>query len=177
VSRISFDKWLQALGKLEYVQGKARPDVNCILCAIKNNDKRVVSLKIYEDEICYVVVNLYPYNPGHIMCVPNRHIPKYTDLTKKEILHVSRAIQGLQMLLDELYKPKGYNIGVNQGNYAGASIEHLHFHIVPRFGSELGFIDIVGKTRVLPEGLDSVKKKLEQNIRRFLNKEFFENFK
>jgi len=145
VSRIIFDKWLQALGKLDYVQGKSRPDVECIFCSIKENDEKVVSLKIYEDDICFVVLNLYPFNPGHLMCVPNRHITKYTELTKTELLHLNRTIQGLQL--------------------------------VPRFKAELGFIDIVGNTRVLPEGLDSVKKKLTQNINKFLNKEFFENFK
>jgi ATP adenylyltransferase len=136
----------------------------------------VVSLKIYEDKICFVVLNLYPYNPGHIMVIPSRHIPEYIDLTKGEILHINRAIQGLQLLLDNVYNPKGYNIGINQGHYAGASIDHLHFHIIPRFGSELGFIDIVGKTRVLPEGLESVKKKLENSIDKFLNDDFFKNF-
>ncbi len=106
----------------------------------------------------------------------NRHIEKILELTKQEILHLFRIIQGLQLLLDELYSPKGYNIGINQGRDAGGSIEHLHFHLVPRYGSELGFIDIVGDTRVLPEGLDSVKQKMEKSIHKFLNKEFFENF-
>ncbi|MBY9012425.1 MAG: HIT domain-containing protein [Candidatus Lokiarchaeota archaeon] len=168
---------MQAFGKLEYVQGKSQPDVDCILCSIKENDEKVVSLKIYEDDICFVVLNLYPFNPGHLMCVPIRHITKYTELTKTELIHLNRTIQGLQLLLDDLYNPKGYNIGINQGGSAGGSIEHLHIHIVPRYGTELGFIDIIGKTRVLPEGLDSVKKKLTQNISKFLTKEFFENFK
>lgn len=140
------------------------------------NDERVVLLKIYEDEICFVVLNLYPFNPGHLMCVPNRHITKFTELTKEEILHLNRTIQGLQLLLDELYNPRGYNIGINQGKDAGASIEHLHFHLVPRYGSELGYIDIFSKTRIVPEGLDSVRKKLKNNIDKFLNKEFFEEF-
>ena len=90
---------------------------------------------------------------------------------------MNRTIQGLQLLLDDLYNPKGYNIGINQGNYAGASIDHLHIHVVPRYGTELGFIDIIGNTRVLPEGLDSVKKKLTQNVDRFLNKAFYDDFK
>ncbi|NVM18394.1 MAG: HIT domain-containing protein [Candidatus Lokiarchaeota archaeon] len=168
---------MQAFGKLEYVQGKSRLNVSCILCSIKENDEKIVSLKIYEDDICFVVLNLYPFNPGHLMCVPNRHITKYTELTKTELLHLNRTIQGLQLLLDDLYNPKGYNIGINQGSFAGGSIDHLHIHLVPRYGMELGFIDIVGKTRVLPEGLDSVKKKITQHVNKFLNKEFFENFK
>ena len=81
------------------------------------------------------------------------------------------------MLLDDIYNPKGYNIGVNQGKIAGGSIEHLHFHLVPRYPSELGYIDIVGKTRIVPEGLNSVEEKLKKNITNFLNKTFFNNFK
>jgi ATP adenylyltransferase len=171
-----FEKWLRALGKLDYVQGKARPDVECILCSVRDNDERVASLKIYEDKTLFISLNLYPYNPGHLLIVPNRHVLKFTDLTKEEILHVSRTIQGLELLLDDLYNPKGYNVGINQGRDAGASIEHLHVHIVPRYGSELGYIDIVGKTRVLPEGLDSVKEKLSKNIDRYLTKEFYDQF-
>jgi len=171
-----FKDWLQALGKLDYVQGKARPNVDCILCAVRDNDERVVSLKVYEDDLCFIVLNLYPYNPAHLMIVTQRHITKFLDLTKKELLHITRAIQGIQLLLNDLYNPKGYNIGINQGRNAGGSIEHLHFHLIPRYGAELGFIDIVGKTRVLPEGLEAVKKKIEENINKYLNREFFESF-
>ncbi|MFX1454528.1 MAG: HIT domain-containing protein [Promethearchaeota archaeon] len=171
-----FKDWLQALGKLDYVQGKARPNVDCILCAVRDNDERVEILKIYEDDISFIILNLYPYNPAHLMIVTQKHLTKFLELTKKEIIHINRAIQGIQMLLDDLYSPKGYNIGINQGRDAGGSIEHLHFHIIPRYGSELGFIDIIGKTRVLPEGLNAVKKKLEENIHKYLTKDFFGNF-
>jgi ATP adenylyltransferase len=167
---------LRARGKLDYVQGKARPDVKCILCSIRDNDDKVVSLKIYYDQIVFISLNLYPYNPGHLMIIPNRHVLRFSDLTKEEIIHISRTIQGLQLLLDELYRPKGYNIGINQGKKAGASIEHLHFHLVPRYSSELGYVDIVGKSRVLVEGLDSVKQKLLQNIDKYLTKEFYNQF-
>ncbi len=135
-----------------------------------------MSLKVYEDDLCFIVLNLYPYNPAHLMIVTQRHITIFLDLTKEELLHITRAIQGIQLLLNDLYNPKGYNIGINQGRNAGGSIEHLHFHLIPRYGSELGFIDIVGKTRVLPEGLEAVKKKIEENINKYLNREFFENF-
>ncbi len=171
-----FENWLRALGKLEYVQGNDRPNVECILCSVRDNDERVVSLKIYDDDILFISLNLYPYNPGHLLIVPNRHILQFTDLSKQELQHINRTIQGLQHLLDDLYNPKGYNIGINQGRDAGASIEHLHFHLVPRYGSELGYIDIVGKTRVLPEGLESVRQKLTQRIKNYLNTEFYEQF-
>jgi len=167
---------LQALGKLDYVQGKSRPNVDCILCSVRDNDERVKILKIYEDKICFIILNIYPYNPAHLMIVTQRHITKFIELTREELIHITRTIQGIQLLLDDLYNPKGYNIGINQGRDAGGSIEHLHFHIIPRYGSELGFIDIVGETRVLPESLDSVKLKLENSIHKYLNEEFFKIF-
>ncbi|TXT54493.1 MAG: hypothetical protein BAJALOKI2v1_760019 [Promethearchaeota archaeon] len=171
-----FKKWLRALGKLKYVQGDDRPDVECILCAVKDDDERVKSLKVYQDEICFVSLNLYPYNPGHLMVVPNRHIKSLRKLSKEESIHIFRTIQGLQKLLDKLYSPHGYNIGVNEGKNAGGSIEHLHVHIVPRYGAELGYIDIVGKTRIVVEGLESVLKKINENIDDFLNPDFYTNF-
>lgn len=171
-----FKKWLQALGKLEYVQGKDRPDVKCILCSVRDDDERVKSLKVYQDDICFVSLNLYPYNPGHLMVVPNRHIKKLTAFTKEESIHIFRTIQGLEMLLDKLYNPLGYNVGINQGKDAGGSIEHIHFHIVPRYGAELGYIDIVGKTRVVVEGLESVMEKVNKHIDEFLNEQFYSDF-
>ena len=69
-----------ALGKLAYVQGKARPNVECIFCAVRDNDERVVSLKIYEDSLCFIVLNLYPFNPAHLVIVTQRHITKFFDL-------------------------------------------------------------------------------------------------
>ncbi|MFW9987769.1 MAG: HIT domain-containing protein [Candidatus Odinarchaeota archaeon] len=147
-----------------------------MFCSVRDNDERVKSLKIYEDNLCFIVLNLYPFNPAHLLIVTRRHITKFIELTKEELIHITRIIQGLQLLLNDLYNPKGYNIGLNEGKYAGGSIEHLHIHIVPRYGSELGFIDIIGETRPLPESLDSVKKKLEESIKNYLNRKFFDNF-
>jgi ATP adenylyltransferase len=110
------------------------------------------------------------------MVATSDHKTQFLELTRTEIIHIFRTIQGLQLLLNELYNPKGFNIGINQSKDAGGSIDHLHFHIVPRYGSELGFVDIVAETRVLPEGLESVKKKIEQNIHKYLNEKFFKNF-
>ena len=172
-----FENWLRALGKLDYVQGTARPDVDCILCSVRDNDERVINLKVYQDDLAFVVLNLYPYNPAHLMVVPTRHVVKYIDLNKQELLHLSRMIQGLELMIDDIYNPKGYNIGMNQGiGSAGASIDHVHFHIVPRYGSELGYIDIVGNTRIVVEGLESVKKKISENIDKYLNEVFFEKY-
>ena len=94
------------------------------------------------------------------------------DLSKVTIF---RAIQGLQLMLNEIYHPHGFNIGFNEGS-AGASIPHLHCHLVPRYGSELGYIDIIGETRVVVESLETVMKKIKENVHNFLTKEFFDSF-
>ncbi|MGV9199496.1 MAG: HIT family protein [Promethearchaeia archaeon] len=171
-----FKKWLKALGKLEYVQGEHRPDVECILCAVRDDNELVKSLKYYQDDLIFISLNLYPYNPAHSMVVPSVHRTDLVDLTKAESLRIFRAIQGLQLMLNDLYSPKGYNIGINQGRNAGGSIEHLHFHVVPRYGAELGYIDIIGKSRIVVEGLDSVMKKMKENVDDYLNPEFFKEF-
>ena len=87
-----FEKWLKAIGKLDYVQGKDRPDVECILCSVRDNDEKVKSLKIYQDDIVFVVLNLYPYNPAHSMVVPNRHVQKFSDLISSALNPNSLAI-------------------------------------------------------------------------------------
>ena len=172
-----FEKWLRALGKLDYVQGKTRPDVECILCSVRDDDERVKSLKVYQDDVAFACLNVHPYNPAHLMVVPSRHVVNYTDLTKDELVHMFRMIQGVQLMLDDIYSPKGYNIGMNQGRPAGGSIEHLHVHVVPRYGDEIGYIDIISNTRVVVEGLSSVQEKIEKNIDKYLNQKFFDEFK
>ena len=134
---------------MDYVQGKDRPDVDCILCAVRDDDERVVSLKYYEDNLIFICLNLYPYNPGHSMIVPKRHVLRFIDLTKDEITRMFRSIMGLQLLFDDLYSPKGYNIGFNEG-IAGATVNHciegygvhnkIHTASVLRLGTDLPMI-------------------------------------
>lgn len=172
-----FDQWIQALNKIDYIRKKDRPDVGCILCSIRDNDERVTSLKIYQDDIAFISLNLFPYNPGHLLLVPNRHVESFRDLRRDEVVHLSRTLQGIQNLLEDTVSPSGYNIGINEGPNSGASIEHLHYHIVPRYPNELGFIDITSDTRVVIEGLESVMKRLKNKINEHLNDDFFKNFK
>ncbi len=172
-----FDRWLQAFNKLDYVRKKDRPDVDCILCAVRDNDERVVNLKIYQDDLAFICLNLYPYNPGHLILTPNRHILSFRDLNKDENARLSRIIQGIEQLLEDTQNCTGFNIGINEGQNSGASIEHLHYYIVPRYPNELGFIDLSSDTRVVIEGLESVMKRLKTKISEYINDDFVKNFK
>ena len=102
----------------------------CFLCQKPRESNDKLNFILCRGKSNFMILNSFPYNPGHLMIVPNRHITEYTELTKSEVIHISRTIQGLQNLLNRLYNPKGYNIGMNQGRIAGGSIEHLHFHLV-----------------------------------------------
>ena len=156
-----FQKNLHAIGKLKYVQELKSSDIECILCEIVKDSDKVQVLKIYQNELMAISLNLYPFNPGHLMVFPIRHILDFRELTEKEVLHISKLIARCQDMLTEMYNPTGFNVGFNQGKAAGASIKHLHVHIVPRFNRELGYIDIIGKTRVVVEGVHSVFEKMK----------------
>ena len=164
-----FDKHLNVQGKLDYVKGVKRPKVPCIFCSIINNEEEVVSLTIYQDDIVLVCLNLYPYNPGHLIVLPIRHIEDFRELEDKEIIHLSNTIKKCQNMLDDLFHPTGYNIGLNIGENSGASIKHLHYHIVPRYRSELGFIDIIGKTKIVVENVSEILKKMENVKKKYFD--------
>ncbi|MCL2025898.1 MAG: HIT domain-containing protein [Leptospirales bacterium] len=133
--------------KIEYVSGK-KPDVPCILCAVRDRVEGVESLEIYRTELSTITVNLYPFNPGHLMIYPSRHIEDITELTPEEAAEIHALTIKTVKILREEFTPTGFNIGYNIGEGSGASIPHIHLHIVPRFNNEIGFIDVLGGTKV-----------------------------
>lgn len=147
--------------KMEYVKGE-RPQVDCILCAIRAHDKRVVDSGIYNTSLMTVALNLYPYNPGHLMIFPNRHIETIEELSRDELLEMHRLTVLSIKILQKYYHPQGFNIGYNVGDSSGASVKHLHRHIVPRYKNELGFVDILSSTKIYVEDPKQVFKKLRQ---------------
>ena len=148
--------------KMEYVSGK-KPQVDCILCAVRDKNKEVDSLELYRDDFSIITVNLYPFSPGHLMIFPLRHIEDIVELTPEEAAASHSLLVKTLKLLREEFNPSGFNIGWNLGHGSGASISHIHQHIVPRFNNELGFLDVIGGARVFVvdpvEVMDRLKKK------------------
>jgi ATP adenylyltransferase len=155
--------------KMDYARGE-RPAVACILCAVAANDRRVENLVLHRRNGFFVTLNLYPYNPGHLMVVPERHCEHLRELGEPEVLELHR----LQMLaigvLEREYRAIGFNVGYNMGRTSGASIAHLHLQIVPRYGTELGFFDILSDSRVIVEDPRVTRERLQGAFERLESK-------
>jgi ATP adenylyltransferase len=151
--------------RLAYIQGENkpthdRPGGDCPFCAapIRSDAEGLV---VARGERVYAVLNLYPYNSGHLMTVPYRHVALYDELDEDETLELGRFTQQAMRVLRRVMAPHGYNLGMNQGPVAGAGIAaHLHQHVVPRWGGDTNFMPIVGHTRVLPQLLSDARDAL-----------------
>ena len=132
----------------------------CVFCdALTEPDAE--PLILFRGPTCYVILNLYPYNNGHILVVPNRHIASLAAATRDELCELIELTRRAELALTEGYGPQGLNMGINLGKTAGAGVlNHLHMHVVPRWNGDTSFMTVVGETRVLPEELLETAKKL-----------------
>ncbi len=120
-------------------------------------------LLVHRGDECFVVMNLFPYNPGHLLVCPYRHVADYTDLTEPETAEVARLTQTAMRVLREVSGPAGFNLGMNQGDLAGAGVAgHLHQHVVPRWKGDANFLPIIGQTKALPQLLDDARGRLAE---------------
>ncbi|HWR10965.1 MAG TPA: HIT domain-containing protein [Rectinemataceae bacterium] len=133
--------------KMGYLKGKKRH--GCTLCQIRDGSEEVERLIVYENAHLIVSINLYPYNPGHLIIFPKRHLTDIRDMNEEEKIEMDKIVDRCLDILDEVYGPAGYNIGYNLGLAAGGSIEHLHLHIIPRYKNEIGIAELIGGKKVL----------------------------
>ena len=149
--------------RLDYVTGE-KPSASCIFC---KPEPRTASagerdpLIVFDGSLAYVILNRYPYNNGHLMVVPRRHLATLVELSLDELHEMAVLAQRSEAALREAYKPEGINMGINLGRPAGGGIPgHLHLHLVPRWMGDTNFMTVVGETRVLPEDLASSASRL-----------------
>jgi ATP adenylyltransferase len=146
---------------IESIKDKSDND-KCIFCVAANqslNDKE--SLLVEKGKKTYTVLNLYPYNNGHLMVVPYRHINDIELLTDEEKIEIFSKVQLAVNALKKVSKPEGFNIGANLGKVSGAGIdEHIHFHIVPRWNGDTNFMPVLGDVKVLSQDLLATKSLL-----------------
>lgn len=139
---------LFSVNKLAYARGE-RPKVDCILCGVCEGNPQVENLKIAETDLTIVSINLYPYNPGHLIIFPKRHVLSVVDLSDAEALDIHKLTVKAIRIISQAWKAQGFNVGYNIGKNSGGSIPHIHQHIVPRFPNEAGFLDVFSDTRIV----------------------------
>ncbi len=138
--------------RLAYVTGSAK-SADCVFCAaLASADAD--PLIVFRGSACFVILNLFPYNNGHLMVVPNRHIASLVDATPDELSELMALTRRSEIALREAFAPHGMNMGLNLGKAAGAGVlDHIHLHVVPRWNGDTNFMTVVGETRVLPQEL------------------------
>jgi ATP adenylyltransferase len=149
---------------MEYLKGENRPlsenTVECPFCRIpKLTDEE--GLIVARGKNAYVVMNLYPYNAGHLLICANRHVADLTDLTKDERDEISELTAHAMVTLRKVSAPAGFNLGMNQGAISGAGVaEHIHQHVVPRWAGDANFMPLIGQTKVMPVLLSQTRDEL-----------------
>ena len=150
---------------MAYVSG-ARAPAGCIFCTAPNAGDDRSQLVLHRGGRGYLILNAYPYAPGHLLAVVYRHIASLVEATSEELTDLMTLVTTATMLLAGEYRAEGFNVGLNQGQVAGAGIaDHLHMHIVPRWNGDANFVAVIGETRVIPEALDVTYDRLKGRLR------------
>ncbi len=137
----------------------------CIFCLKPKEERDEENLILYRGRTCFVMLNMFPYNNGHLMIAPYRHVPSIEQLTDEELLELGILAKAMLKLLRKVMNPDGFNIGFNIGRVAGAGIEdHVHMHIVPRWNGDTNFMPIICDTKVIPEGLFDTYRRLKEAL-------------
>ena len=133
----------------------------CVFCEVVKKDDNE-ALILYRGRSCYVMMNLYPYNTGHVMVIPYRHVPSIEHLSSSELLEMMQLVKVSIKIIKRALNPDGFNIGINLGRAAGAGIEeHVHVHVVPRWIGDANFMPIIASVKVLPQDVRETYKMLK----------------
>lgn len=148
---------LWAPWRMKYL--KSKKNKKCIFCEAKKNTRQ--KYVVFKTPYSLAILNIFPYNNGHIMVAPLRHIKDFSLLRENEALDLIKALNKAKKLLDKILKPDGYNIGINLSRIAGAGIPgHMHIHIVPRWLGDNNFMPIIAETKIISQSLEELYKKL-----------------
>lgn len=156
-------KRLWAPWRLQYVIGPRTE--GCIFCAAAAGGDDAQSLVVHRGAHAFVIMNLFPYNSGHVMVVPYRHLARLSELTDAEGLELTRLVDLSIRAQEAALQPEGTNVGMNLGRGAGAGIDdHLHVHVVPRWVGDTNFMPVLGDLKVIPEHLEATYRRLKESF-------------
>ena len=149
--------------RMDYILSEK--DNKCIFCLKPNEQDDKRHLILFRSEYSFVIMNLYPYNNGHLMVVPNKHVSKLSNISKIELNDLFETVQLTEKMINKTYNPDGINIGMNLGKAAGAGIDqHLHVHLIPRWNGDVNFMTAINTTRVIPESFDKAYFRLKEQF-------------
>ena len=152
---------LWAPWRVKYITKIVKREKRCVFCAILKQKKDKTNLVITRTKHSYSVLNIYPYNNGHILVMPNRHVSDLSQLQRDEREDLIDLLEATKALLNKVMKPHGYNIGINLGKAAGAGFpNHMHIHVVPRWEGDVNFMPVTGHTKVISQSLKALHEKL-----------------
>lgn len=151
---------LHAYWRMEYIEAPRFPQVKRPFTELPNLGDDRAALIVHRTELSYLMLNRYPYNPGHLLAIPFREVADLEELTAAESADLMNIMTVGKRMLREAIKPDGFNLGFNLGSAAGGSIPHLHGHIVPRWNGDTNFMPVVGQTRTLPQSLEATWERL-----------------
>lgn len=147
--------------RMKYIRNQNEPE-GCIFCDGVKIEDGIENLIVARSEHSFVILNRYPYTSGHVMVVPYAHVATLDKLDKDTLADMMELIQQSIAVINEVYAPEGYNIGANLGDIAGAGItDHIHFHVVPRWGGDTNFMTATADVRVIPEDLGETLQRLK----------------
>ncbi len=151
---------LWATWRMAYINGDNKQE-GCVFCNAVKEIKDEEVLILHRGCHCFIIMNLYPYNNGHVMVIPYRHTSDITSLTDDESLEMMQFVRIMTKVIKKTLNPEGFNIGMNVGRCGGAGIaDHLHLHIVPRWAGDTNFMPVISETRVISEHIETTYNKL-----------------
>lgn len=147
--------------RMEYIQEQSDYE-GCVFCLAVEAEDNGENLIFYRGERVFMILNRYPYTSGHVMCVPYSHKNRLQDLSREARIEMMDLVSKAVEVLQSVYQPEGFNVGLNLGESAGAGLaDHLHMHIVPRWGGDTNFMSTIGLTRVMPESLPDTYRRIK----------------
>lgn len=163
---------LWAPWRMEYILNDIDKHEGCIFCDFQKSGEDKKYHIVYRSQTCYVILNKFPYNNGHLLVIPYRHSADILELEEMELIDLQQTIQKAVQVLRNIMHPHGMNIGLNLGRVAGAGIdEHIHYHIVPRWDGDTNFMPVLTGTKVISESLEASWQKLSDEFNRLFNSE------
>jgi diadenosine tetraphosphate (Ap4A) HIT family hydrolase len=157
-----YEQYLWSPKREEYEAKEIPDDIDCIFCAQAEDDERVSKLTVFEDDFLMVELNIFPYNTGHLMVVPKRHVNDLTALEDEERNRLFKMVSRVEKLQEEVVEPAGIDVGINIGKAAGESIPHLHVQLVPIYEKDRGFMETSLDTKVMKKSLKDMQEEYRE---------------